>query len=80
MCERWLHSFQAFYDDMGPRPDTSFSLDRTNVDGHYEPANCAWRTAAEQVANRRKIGALSHFTTEEIEIELHHRGYAVLRR
>lgn len=53
VCDRWLESFQNFYDDMGPRPN-ELSIDRINNDGNYEPDNCKWSNKSEQNMNRRK--------------------------
>ncbi len=49
VCERWLNSFAAFYEDMGPMPSVQHEIDRyPNRDGDYEPGNCRWATAKEQ--------------------------------
>lgn len=53
VCPEWSSSFEAFYADMGPRPSKGHSLDRIDVDGHYEKSNARWATVAEQHANKR---------------------------
>jgi hypothetical protein len=53
MCKRWFHSFEAFLEDMGPRPGLSYSIDRIDNDRGYRKSNCRWVTATDQNRNRR---------------------------
>ena len=58
MCQRWLDSFENFYQDMYPKPSPRHSLDRINNDGDYCPENCKWSTQKEQTNNRRSVNQL----------------------
>lgn len=52
VCDRWIHSFENFLEDMGERPSLSYSLDRIDSNGIYEPSNCKWSTMKEQQNNK----------------------------
>jgi hypothetical protein len=66
VCQRWLHGeggkngFQCFYEDMGPRPQADYQIDRyPNNDGNYEPGNCRWATRQRNGSNKRNNVLLS---------------------
>ena len=59
VAKRWLtgasrkSGFECFRVDMGARPGPKHSIDRIDVNGHYEPANCRWALPVVQGGNRR---------------------------
>lgn len=55
VCERW-ESFENFQTDMGERP-AGLTLDRIDVNGPYEKANCQWADWSEQQANKQRPNA-----------------------
>ncbi len=69
ISERWL-DMRAFVEDIereiGPRPEgvgeagwPLHTLDRIDVEGHYESGNVKWSTASEQLKYRRKVSGLT---------------------
>lgn len=70
ISERWLNDPRAFIEDIereiGPRPRgitaggaPLYSLDRIDVEGHYESGNVRWSTWTDQAINRRKVPDLT---------------------
>lgn len=60
VCEKWRNDFTAFLADVGRAPSNKHSLDRINNDGNYEPGNCRWATAKEQLNNRSNTVWIEH--------------------
>lgn len=54
VCDRWLYSFENFFEDMGTKIGKEYSLDRfPDNNGNYEKNNCRWATIDQQNTNRR---------------------------
>lgn len=73
ICERWRHSFQNFFADMGKRPAPKMQVDRIDTNGNYEPGNCRWATSKQNNRNRRNnriliINGVSHCVSEWSEL------------
>lgn len=53
VCERWMNSFDNFYEDMQSTWEQGLQLDREDNNGNYEPTNCRWVTRSQNTKNRR---------------------------
>lgn len=59
MCKQWAEDFSTFLADMGECP-LGRTLDRVDVDGHYEPRNCRWATPMQQARTRSDNVLVEH--------------------
>ncbi len=60
ICDRWLESFENFYEDMGTPPTNLHQLDRVDNEGDYSPDNCKWSTPSENNRNKRDSHMLTY--------------------
>lgn len=64
VCDRWRHSFENFYADMGD-PPSGTTLERIDNEGNYTPENCKWATPLEQAQNRRTTRRITYQGTTQ---------------
>lgn len=53
VCDRWLESFENFFEDMGERPE-GMTLNRVNGARVYSKETCEWATLSVQSFDTRK--------------------------
>jgi len=63
VCDRWRHSFENFYEDMGDKPK-GLQIDRTDNDKGYQPDNCQWVSHTENIRN----SSVSKLNTEAVKV------------
>ena len=52
VCDRWINSFENFFEDMGKAPSPRHQIDRIDNTGDYSPTNCKWSTPRENACNK----------------------------
>ena len=67
MSKEWESSFEQFFQDMGPRPSPSHSIERIDNNAGYNKDNCRWATKLEQGANTRRTHKIT-FNGEEMSV------------
>lgn len=72
VCDRWKDSFENFISDMGPRPEPkhSFSIERENNNGDYEPNNCSWIPKKDQSRNTSRTIVIEHEGEKKLMTDL----------
>lgn len=61
VCDEWADSFENFYDwAMNNGYEDNLTLDRIDVNGNYEPANCRFITMKEQNRNKRNCKIITY--------------------
>lgn len=51
-CDRWMESFENFWEDMKEGYADNLTIERINNDGNYCKENCKWATYKEQARNK----------------------------
>lgn len=60
VSSEWINNFEQFYEDMGAKPNKSFTIERIDVNEGYCKENCIWATKKMQANNRRSNYLLTY--------------------
>lgn len=60
VCDRWLESFENFWEDMKKWYQDDLTIDRIDVNWNYCPENCRWITAEEQARNTSRTQLITY--------------------
>ena len=61
VCDEWRNNYQNFQEWALRNGYTDdLTIDRSNVNGNYEPSNCRWLTQQEQSFNKRTNRTLTY--------------------
>jgi hypothetical protein len=80
MAPAFIASFEAYLAEVGPRPGPGYTIDRRDVNGHYEPGNLRWATSAQQGQNRRDSKLNSAQVAEIRALRGKLKGYVIAQR
>lgn len=72
VCDAWNNpetGFQAFLNDMGPKPSSKHTIDRKDGTKSYSPENCRWATYIEQNRNLSSNRQLTYKGKTMLRIE-----------
>lgn len=69
VCDRWITSFEDFFNDMGKCPD-GMTLDRIDNNLGYSKSNCRWATHQQQAVNRSIVKKFDYTGSEYCIAEL----------
>lgn len=64
-----FNSFDEFLQEMGRKPTPKHSIDRIDVNGHYEKGNVRWATPQEQCRNTRRNHYITAFNQTKLLVE-----------
>lgn len=69
VCESWIHNYEQFFRDVGPRPSDKHSLDRIDNSKGYSKDNCRWATQKTQCSNRGDFNKVFTHDGEEMHLK-----------